>query len=411
MHTFRVRFIFFGFLLLLAACRPADSGELAQQLELEILKLSATPALPQESTPAPGLTPGELKVADLQETAPSPTTTLGPTIETGPQIEAHAVISSSLPVTQTMAVSTTVVMTATWDYRDVQAVRGGSVYQVSWLQDARLAVATSVGLFLYGADLIEPERTFNLGETVLSVAFVPRDNLLVSGYYNGDLQWRDIETGEYIATTSGHLYGVTDLAQAEGSMYLASGSDDGTVRTWLPTFALAPNASDPTWTSLWRAPDRVTSVDLNPIKALAAAGSYQSVSVWALEGGDLLQTLDGLIGWGNDLEFSPDGSQLAVADDSNHLMVWNTDDWAMTYDIPIEPCSQVTALDFNPDGSQLALGCKRGAVLIWDLSENTVYNPLVDYPVAVTDIAFHPFERTIISTYGDGVLRVWSLQP
>lgn len=411
MHTFRVRFTILGFLLFLAACRPVDSGELAQQLEAKIMELSATPAIARDSTSTPGIEPGELAEAGIPEATPSPTATLSSTVAPGLQIVAPAVISPSLTVTQTMAISTTSVMTTTWDFRDVQVARGAVIHQVNWLQENRLAVATSVGLFLYGADLLEPERTFNLGETVLSVAFIPRDNLLVSGYYNGDLHWRDLETGEYIATTSGHLYGVTELVQPEGSMYLVSGSDDGTVRTWLPTFALAPNASDPTWTSLWRAPDRVTSVDLNPTKALAAAGSYQSVTVWALEGGDLVKTLGELTGWVTDLGFSPDGSQLVVADASNHLMVWNTEDWTMTYDIPIEPCSQITALDFNPDGSQLALGCKRGAVLIWDLGENTVYDPLADYPDAVTDIAFHPFERTLISTSTDGVLRIWSLQP
>ena len=250
-----------------------------------------------------------------------------------------------------------------------------------------------------------------MGEPVLSLAYSPDVELLASGNYQGDIQWQDPFTGEYEATTGGHIMGVTDLAYPEGGLYLISGSDDGTVRTWLPAFVLNQDYFSTDSMDLWRGPERITCVDSHPFNAFVVAGSFQRVSVWSPGIGDPVHEINDLTGWINDLAISPDGDVLAVADSSNHLRIWETGTWTLTHDIPIGSVKQITTLDFSPEGSRLALGSKNGMVLVWDMNENIITGPLEFYPNPVTDLAFHPYESRLISGFQDGMLGVWSVQP
>ena len=192
---------------------------------------------------------------------------------------------------------------------------------------------------------------------------------------------------------------------------MASGSDDGTLRVWNPSLIKDPASTVVEPLNIWRASDRVTSVDVNQSVQLAAAGSNQQVSVWNLGTGELLQTLSALKGWIGDIAISPNGGVLAAADSSNHLRLWNTTSFSLTHDIPLAGFEAITALDFSPNGLMIALGGNNGKVVLWNLANNTLHDPEIQYPAPVTDIAFHPREHDLISSYNDGLIRLWSYQP
>jgi len=416
----RISVIIAILIILSLACSLGETAPQFSKIGRQNGDLMQKPTLTKGATPEPPPSPSE-----VEETPTLETTLLG-----SPEITPTLLISGTLTptvlipefptitITSTNELTPTIVITApttiltqTWTITDVLVTQGGTIHKVAWKGGDLFAAATSVGLFLYDAFTLESGRDFYVGEPVLSVAFSPDEGLLVSGRMNGDIEWRDPENGKFIATMEGHRLGITDIAFPVRSHYMASGSDDGTVRTWIPAFVLNPGVTDYLPTNTWRAIDRVTSVDINQFVYLVVAGSYRTVSVWNLETGEFIQTLDEIAGWVNDLAMSSDGGKLAVADSSNHLKIWNTSNWELTHDIPLAQFKQISALDFSPDGTRLALGGSSGAVLLWDLVANSINDPIERYPYAVTDIAFHPFADILISGHENGTVRMWSFPP
>lgn len=412
------------FLLLLPgwliACKPVDVDLLAEQIEAEVGVRAQVPtsSVTPNAEPAEGVFEG------------SPTATTGPdgtrSLSDEPSITPdliEMIEDSTLSMTNTLAITptemisptivitTTQVITSTWDYREMPVTDSGVVSQVAWVEEDHFAVGTSTGLYLYQLDDLALVRSSSLGEAVRSVTYSPGEGLLVWGDFKGDIHWYEPESGQYLATTGGHRMGITDLTQPRGSLYLVSGSDDGTVRTWVPTFVINQAANTAAWMDLWQAPDRIACVASDPTQSLVAAGSYQSISVWNLDTRELVWQVAAQSGWVNDLGFSPDGRMLAAADASGHLKIWSTDGWVLTHDISIEACDQITALDFSSTGAELSFGCKNGAVWIWNTIQNTLGDPGVVYPATVIDLAYHPHEPILLAGYQDGVLRVGPISP
>jgi WD40 repeat protein len=399
----------------LVACQPADVDLLAEQIEAQVAA----------RTPGPRLTATAVVLATNTATEPSWSPTPEPdeapndpypaplhsetTEALTLQVTSTLMISETGVISPTIVITSTNVSTTTWGFRDVRVTEGGAINQVAWVEDDRIAVAASNGLYLYQAADLSLVRATNLGETVLSLAYSPGEGLLAWGDFKGDIHWYDPESGQYQATTSGHRLGVTDLTQPMGSAYLFSGSDDGTVRTWVASFALYPSNTATAWMDLWQAPERVTSVAANSFRSLVIAGSYRRVTVWNLDTGDRVWASWDLAGWIGDVALSQDGWTLAVADSSNQLKMWSTDDWRLTHNISIQGCDQITALEFGPEDFQVAVGCKNGKVLVLNGEDNTLSDPGEIYPQAVTDVVFHPFEPTLLTSYQDGTLRVWAL--
>jgi WD40 repeat protein len=127
--------------------------------------------------------------------------------------------------------------------------------------------------------------------------------------------------------------------------------------------------------------------------------------------GELFKTLGDFEGWVRVTAFSPNGSYFAAVDSSNHLRLWETENWELAYDIPLDGFDSINALDFSPNGLMVALAGKNGRVVLWNLANNTLHDPETPYRHPVLDIAFHPRDRKLISIYSDGLLRLWSYQP
>lgn len=414
-------------LLMLAACKPRDLAPQTDTVEVDspvsTRMVVSTPQVTLSRTPDPEgeniASLGAEEAGQLDSTPTwTPVITSTVALSSTPTVALNVTITPTVPITSTPSVSetittsTTSVLTETLVYTDVQVISSRTIHQIAWDRDGDVfGVATSVGLFLYVADTLEVTRTLNVDESVLSVAFSPTGEMVVTGGLNGSMQWWEADTGKFTTAFKGHRLGITDLAFTSGNQYFVTGSDDGTVRLWVPADLLNPDINDPVPVNTWRLIDRVTSVDLNQQAQMVAAGSYQTVSVWDIGTGELVQTLEEFMGRISGLTMSPDGRYLAVADSSNHLRVWRTGDWIPTHDIQITQIDLITAIGFSHDGMLVAMGGENGAVVVWDMGANTLYEPGKRYSSGVSAVAFHPDDRILVSIFQDGLLRIWSLQP
>ena len=109
----------------------------------------------------------------------------------------------------------------------------GWVAEIAFSPDGRLlAVASSIGVYLYAAADLREVRFLPTDAPVWSVAFSPDGRLLASGSLDNTIRLWDAASGALLRTLEGHTRSVNSVAFSPDGRALASGSWDGTVRLW-----------------------------------------------------------------------------------------------------------------------------------------------------------------------------------
>jgi hypothetical protein len=194
----------------------------------------------------------------------------------------------------------------------------GTVNQVVFSPDGRLlAVASSLGIYLYDAETLAEIRFIETDAWVLSVAFSPDGRLLASGSGDQTVKLWDVETGQEVRTLSGHTDNVLSVAFSPDGRLLASGSDDQTMKLWdVETGQEVRTLSGHT--------GRVWSVAFSPDGRLLASGSDdQTVKLWDVATGQEVRTLSGHTSGVVSVAFSPDGRLLASGSWDGTVKLWD----------------------------------------------------------------------------------------
>lgn len=221
---------------------------------------------------------------------------------------------------------------------------------------------------------------------VMSLAASPDGALLASASWDRRVGIWDARTGAHIRWIEGHSGIVNDVVFADATT-LFSASYDGTVREWR-----LPEATQVRM--LARHGFGVNTLLLDPARRWLAYG--------ALDGGTrALRLSDGAELADMTLDRRPilsmaqrsDGSQIAVGDGEGHIMVVDTDTWAIRHDFRAARKGPIWALAYVDGGSGVAAGGIEDRAYIWPLED------LGDQPrMAEETRAFH----TDPSTVGNG---------
>ncbi|MYA70537.1 WD40 repeat domain-containing protein [Candidatus Poribacteria bacterium] len=233
----------------------------------------------------------------------------------------------------------------------------------------RVAVPTSIGIWVYNAHTTEAVSLFSGIQTGEKEKFLPTrppealtfsaDAILIASAHGNSIYVWDTATGTAFALLDEHPDVIKGIALSPDSTKLATAAGDWTVRLWE-----------------------------------VGTGKY-------------LNSLTGHAGAVNAVAFSPDGKILASAGIA--LRLWNADTGELLHADDTD-LGSATQLVFSPDGKTLASGGGLDRMVhLWDVKTGTLLKSLEGLDRGIREIVFSPDSDTLV-TVSAGSMRIWDVR-
>jgi WD40 repeat protein len=210
--------------------------------------------------------------------------------------------------------------------------------------------------------------TFPVTETLLSrpVVFTDDGTLYADTLFSDPLTIRDVDTGTLIASLPSTL--VAEFSPDNQLIAGAFSFGTGSIRIWrlddlttLPTITVGQNTR---------------SMAFSPDSSMLAVGTTSGdMFLFNVEDGQLIHSFDGTVGQIPTLEFSPDGTVLASANQfaAPKISLWDVSDGKLILEYDRDTGNSISKLVATPDG-QFFVAIRRDATAM------TFRNPLAQTP-------------------------------
>ena len=149
--------------------------------------------------------------------------------------------------------------------------------------------------------------------------------------------------------------------------------------------------------------ERVTSIAFSPDSTKIASGAGHDVKLWEVSTGKNIATFQGQKGAVKSIAFSPDGTKLAVGAEEGVKLL----DTLTGKHIDLLGAMWNLSVAFSPDGKMLATASWAG-VRLWEVSTGKSLTPLQRHSRGANAVTFSPDGLTLASTSSSGA-EVWEV--
>jgi WD40 repeat protein len=256
---------------------------------------------------------------------------------------------------------------------------------------------------------------------VMQALAITKDGRLIAGVGQGSTVrlWAEGPSG---------IRAVADLPAGEGTVFAAAFAPNGhilavagadkKIRLW--------NVSDPTHATLFGEPatgpeNTVYTVAFSPDGHTIAAGSADK-KIYLFEISDsagavsIGHPITGASGYVQAVAFGPDGRTLTAGDNAGSVRIWNIADPSHIaprgQPVTVGDSTAVFAVAYSPDGSRLAVGSSDATVRLWSIGPTgtlaSVTKPLASpMGIQVNGVAFSPDGSKLAVASSDSMAWLW----
>ena len=284
----------------------------------------------------------------------------------------------------------------------------GSINEITYSADgSRLAVASSIGIWIYDAQTGKELDLLGHTDGVRSLCFSPDGTTITSCSSHNTIRLWSTVTGQHLNTLTVDYDGVRRVRFSPDGTTLASGSNRGLI--YLSDVATGKLLQ----TLIGHRLNRY-SMCFSPDGTTLASGGYgdNTVKLWNVITGATLQTLKGH-GITSSVCFSPDGTTLASSGSDEKVRLWKVRLWDVAtghlQKTLTSHTQSVVSMCFSPDGATLASGSVDGIVRLWDVATGHLQKTLTSHTQSVVSMCFSPDGATLASGSVDGIVRLWNV--
>jgi small GTP-binding protein len=235
---------------------------------------------------------------------------------------------------------------------------------------------------------------------ISTVAWAPTETYLASASDDNTIRIWDVATGQLVRILSGHDDTVFSVAWSPSGQILASSSDDETIICW----------DTETGQQLSRLTGHrsgvVTVAWLPDGQTLVSGSGDRTLRFWNALQGDLQEEVPAHEAWVRQIAVSPDNSLLASASYDRTIKLW---------DLRTRKCVKILeghrdyvhSIAWAPDGSTLASASKDLTVRIWEPKAGRVVQVLEGHTAAVYSVSFSRDSQLLATKALDSTVRIW----